>query len=90
MADGLRQGLSRFSGPSRVALLYAEKPDDPIRVYDPQELLRGHESMLREIYLDSPEWRTRAGSTSDLKNPAQVFPEGNVDPRPNSRGSSGS
>ena len=40
--DGLRQGLSHFSGPSRAALMYAEMADDPIRVYDPQDLLRGH------------------------------------------------
>ena len=56
--DGLREGLSHFSEPSRVALIYAVRVDDPIRVYDPQNLLRGHEPILREIYLDSNEWRT--------------------------------
>ena len=47
--DGLRIGLSHFSGPSRAALLFAEKPDDPMRIYDPQELLRGHEPKLERL-----------------------------------------
>jgi hypothetical protein len=54
--DGLRQGLSSFSGPSRAAVIFAEKPDDPISIYDPQDLLRGHEPMLKEIYLDTDKW----------------------------------
>jgi hypothetical protein len=58
--DGLRDGLSHFSGPSRAALVYAAKPDDPVRVFDPQHLLRGHEPKLRELYLDSGEWRETA------------------------------
>jgi hypothetical protein len=59
--DGLREGLSQFSGPSRAALIYKEKPEDPFRVYDPQNLLQGHQPKLEEIYL---------GSRSD-----QLFPE---------------
>jgi hypothetical protein len=54
--DGLREGLSHFSEPSRVALIYAVRPDDPIRVYDPQNLLKGHEPILKELYLDSNQW----------------------------------
>ena len=57
ITDGLRQGLSHFSGPSRVALIYAEKDVDPIRIYDPHDLLRGHEPKLEEIYLSSEGWR---------------------------------
>ncbi len=30
--EALREGLTHFSGPSRVALIYAEKRDDPMRV----------------------------------------------------------
>ena len=30
--DGLCKGLSVYSGPSRAALIYVEKPDDPVRV----------------------------------------------------------
>ena len=55
--EGLREGLSHFSKMSRVALLYAVTPDDPIRIYDPQQLLRGHEPKFKELYLDSPKWR---------------------------------
>ena len=55
--DGLRDGLSHFSEPSRAALIYAVKPDDPICIYDPQHLLQGHEPILKELYLQSNQWR---------------------------------
>jgi hypothetical protein len=55
--DGLRDGLTHFSGSSRAALIYVIKPNDPIRVYDPQNLLQGHEPILKEIYLKSNQWR---------------------------------
>lgn len=49
--DGLRQGLSHFSQPSRVALIFAFSADDELRICDPQNLLRGHEPKLKEIFL---------------------------------------
>lgn len=55
--EGLRQGLCEFSGPSRVALVYAQSEGDPLRVVDSQNLLRGHEPRLREYFLDTDEWR---------------------------------
>jgi hypothetical protein len=55
--DGLRDGLCHFSGPSRAALLFAVAPDDPIQIYDPQNLLRGHEPKFKELYLDGDDWR---------------------------------
>ncbi len=61
--DGLRDGLSHFSRTSRAALIYAVKPDDPLRIYDPQDLLKEHEPKLKEYYLDSEEWRD--GSNHD-------------------------
>lgn len=61
--DGLRDGLSHFSKTSRAALIYAVSPDDPLRIYDPQDLLKEHEPKLKEYYLDSQEWR--AGSNHD-------------------------
>lgn len=61
--DGLRDGLSHFSQISRTALLYALNPGDPLRIYDPQDLLRGHEPKLKEIYIDSNEWK--AGNKYD-------------------------
>lgn len=49
--DGLCNGLSRFSGPSRAALVYARHRHGPVRIYDPCDLLRGHEPRLQEHYL---------------------------------------
>ncbi|MFW5836773.1 MAG: DNA integrity scanning protein DisA nucleotide-binding domain protein, partial [Desulfovibrionaceae bacterium] len=55
--DGLRDGLSHFSQKSRAALLYAVAPDDPIRVYDPQNLLGGHEHKIKALYHQEQGWR---------------------------------
>jgi sensor domain DACND-containing protein/sensor domain DACNH-containing protein/DisA checkpoint controller-like protein len=56
-AEGLRDGLCHFSPPSRVALIYAVNPGDPLRVYDPQHLLQGHEPKFKELFIDSDAWR---------------------------------
>ncbi len=56
-ADGLRDGFTHFSGPSRIAVIYAIDAGDPVCIYDPQNLLRGHEPRLQELYLDSDDWR---------------------------------
>ena len=77
--DGLRQGLSSFSGPSRAAVIFAENPYDPISVYDPQDLLRGHEPMLKEMYLDTEEWHKNPEFTKDIKHSGQIFPEKNLE-----------
>ena len=74
-ADGLRDGLSHFSHPSRVALLYAEYGDDPLRVYDPQNLLRGHEPRLKKNFLDSNDWREDAPDPKELKIFGQIYAE---------------
>lgn len=55
--DGLRQGLSQFSQPSRAAMIYMPSPDSPPRICDPQDLLRGHEPKIRDYYLYSSKWR---------------------------------
>ncbi len=60
ISEGLRDALSHFSGPSRVAIMYATGEHDPLRIYDPQSLLRGHEPKLKEMYLDSECWREKA------------------------------
>jgi hypothetical protein len=77
--EGLREGLSQFSGPSRVALIYAEDHDDPVRVYDPQDLLRGHEPKLKEIYLDRETWRTISPDPRHITFLGEVYPEVNLD-----------
>ena len=63
--EGLRDGLSRFSQISRAALIYAIGPEDPVSVCDPQDLLRGHEPRLKEVYLDSRQWRKKVLSLQD-------------------------
>ena len=56
--NGVADGLSRYSKPSRVALLFAPEPDAPIQIFDPQDLLRGHESRLEEFFLvQEAQWR---------------------------------
>ncbi len=55
--DGLRDGLSHFSGTSRVALIYAPTPTTPPHIWDPQHLLRGHEPKLQDVYLYASAWR---------------------------------
>lgn len=73
--DGLREGLSHFSKESRVALVYAIKSEDPIYIYDPQHLLRGHEPKLKELYLDSDKWREAAQKTQEMKPFETVYME---------------
>ncbi len=57
IAEGVREGLSRFSRPSRVAVIYSETGDDNLCIYDPQNLFAGHELKLKEVYYNSSEWR---------------------------------
>lgn len=65
--DGLRDGLSHFSGPSRAALIYSATPEGPLRIYDPQDLLRGHEPRLQEFYLGSDAWRGRPVTGAEVQ-----------------------
>ncbi len=76
--DGLRDGLSHFSQPSRVALIFAVGPDDPIRVYDPQNLLHGHEPILKEIYFDSDDWKKAAADLEMVRRFGQIQVEKNM------------
>lgn len=58
--NGVSDGLSKYSHPSRVALIFAAKEDDPVSVFDPQNILRGHESKLKELFFDNQyAWRAR-------------------------------
>lgn len=65
--EGLRHGLSRFSGTSRVALVMAEAPGDPLCVHDPRNLLRGHEPKLAKHFLESDQWREAAPDVQAMK-----------------------
>uniref|UniRef100_A0A7C4AAU7 DNA-binding protein n=1 Tax=Fundidesulfovibrio putealis TaxID=270496 RepID=A0A7C4AAU7_9BACT len=65
--EGLRQGLSRFSGPSRAALVMAETRESPLVVHDPRRLLRGHEPKLAKVFQESDHWRSGAPDTMAMK-----------------------
>jgi hypothetical protein len=76
--DGLRDGLSHFSSPSRAALIYAVDPEDPVRIYDPQNLLRGHEPFFKERFLDSRQWRKPVPPSAGRQRFGHVAPEKNL------------
>lgn len=76
--EGLREGLSLFSGPSRTAAVFAIAPDAPVLLYDPENLLRGHEPKFKELYLDSDKWRTDVHMNPNKRHFAHMFPEKNL------------
>lgn len=58
--NGIAEGLSKYSHTSKVAFIFAAREDDPVSVFDPQNILKGHESKLKEIFYDNhDEWRGR-------------------------------
>lgn len=62
--NGLVEGLSHFSQSSRAALIYAAEPSDALRIYDPQNLLKGHELKLKELFFDDGDtWREAIGKS---------------------------
>jgi len=67
--------LTHFSGPSRAALIYAERPDDPLRLYDPQGLLDSWEPLIEKIYLKSGAWREHDPKTAQMKIFGQIMPQ---------------
>jgi hypothetical protein len=76
--EGLREGLTLFSGPSRAAVIYAVKPDDPMYIFDPQNLLVGHEPKFKELYIDSDDWRNKCCIKYDKKKFSNLIPEQNL------------
>ncbi len=76
--EGLGKGLSRFSGPSRAALIYVVHPDDPMRIYDPQHLLRGHEPKFTELYIASNRWRQKTPGDLARRQYGHIFRERNL------------
>jgi hypothetical protein len=76
--EGLCDGLSHFSGLSRAAVIYATGPKDPMLIYDPQNLLEGHEPKLKELYIDSTTWRDNAIDLELFMLDGQPIPEKNL------------
>ncbi len=76
--EGLCDGLSHFSGPSRAAVIYATGAENPMLIYDPQNLLEGHEPKLKELFIDSNSWRNDATDPELLMIEGQPIPERNL------------
>ena len=76
--DGLRDGLSHFSGPSRAAILFAMEPDTPMFIFDPQNLLSGHEPRLKELYVENQAWRNRPPLHRDSLKYSHIIAEKNL------------
>ena len=47
---GIEEGLSKYSNSSKVAFIFAARENDPVSVFDPQNILRGHESKIKEVF----------------------------------------
>jgi len=77
-AEGLRAGLNLFSGPSRTAVIYSIRPDDPVQIYDPQGLLTGHEPKFKELYIDGDKWRKKKPISYDKKKFSNLITEKNL------------
>jgi hypothetical protein len=76
--DGLRDGLSHFSGSSRAAIIFCLAPESPIFICDPQNLLRGHETKFRSLYLEAGDWRCKVNLDPDKSRFAHMHLEKNL------------
>ncbi len=76
--DGLRDGLSHFSGPSRAAMVFAMGADAPMFIFDPQNLLAGHEPRLKELYVDNQSWRDHHPIQRGSLKYSHIMPEKNL------------
>ncbi len=76
--DGLRDGLSHFSGPSRAAMVFAMGADAPMFIFDPQNLLTGHEPRLKELYVDNQQWRDCRPIQRNSLRYSHILPEDNL------------
>ncbi|WP_419174878.1 DNA integrity scanning protein DisA nucleotide-binding domain protein [Desulfosediminicola sp.] len=75
---GLREGLSRFSGNSRSAVIFCLNPGDPLLICDPQNLLRGYEPKLKDLYIDNQSWRDEDCQRYDRKLYNRIAPVENL------------
>jgi len=76
MLNGVSDGLYKFSKPSRVALVFAPGPEDPVQVFDPQDLLGGHESKLEELFVTKEDiWRDRVRTLISRQPRGHLIPE---------------
>lgn len=77
---GLQEGLTHYcQQPSRVALIFAAERNDPIRIYDPLDLLQGHEPKLKELFIHNTTWRNEAPSLANPPGERALSVEDNLD-----------
>jgi len=77
---GVEEGLSKYSHPSKVALIFAAGKNDPVSVFDPQNILRGHESKLKEIFYDhQDEWRREINEKISGQPREFIVPENDLE-----------
>jgi len=77
--NGVAEGLSKYSRPSKVALIYAAEKKDSISVFDPQNILRGHETKLKEMFYDHPEdWKKRIKEKIVNQSQGYMVPENDL------------
>lgn len=76
--NGLREGLSFFSGPSRTAIIFSLHQDDELLVCDPQNLLRGYEPKLQAIYLENHDWCTPIDDQVPYNSYNYIEPQDNL------------
>jgi Probable sensor domain DACND/Probable sensor domain DACNH/DisA bacterial checkpoint controller nucleotide-binding len=72
---GLQDGLSKFSGPSRLAVIYCLTPHSQLFICDPQSLLRGYDPALKKIFMDDRAWCTDADLKDDKARYGHILPE---------------
>jgi hypothetical protein len=58
-------------------VIFLVDPESPVYLFDPQNLLRGHEPRLKELYLEQNDWLFEA------KLPVYASPYGHMKPEPN-------
>ncbi len=73
--EGLRDGISHYSGASRTAVIFTLTADEPLLVCDPQHLLQGHEPKFRQLFLEDETWRTKAPPGRDRLMFYRILPE---------------
>lgn len=78
---GLREGLTKFSGPSSAAAIFILKGDPTLFIYDPDKLLHGHEPKLKKFYFGKNDDRNyhRYNGISNCYSAIENVPELQID-----------
>ncbi len=73
-------------------MIYCLDPGDSLYILDPQDLLRGYEPKIKEIYQDSSSWRTEGNFIFNRNTFSSIdpVPNGQLDGRISYGGTSGS